>query len=214
MSGGVVKGKSTISTVADLTDDILLGMNNKEYTLASFIDLKKAFDTINHEILLQKLPYFGLNMDIIKWIQNYLTNRRQKCTVNGMTSEEKDITCGVPQGSILGPLLFLLYVNDVGANMIHSNVLLYVDDTVIFAKHKDKRTAHLWVTSDLEILFRWCNLNQLSINLTKTKMMLFGTKNMLKKDAKGDVYVDNTRMQYVKQINYLGIKLEDTLTFE
>ena len=62
--------------MADLTDDILLGMNNKEYTLASFIDLKKAFDTINHEILLQELPYFGLNMDITKWIQNYLTNRR------------------------------------------------------------------------------------------------------------------------------------------
>ena len=117
-----------------------------------------------------------------------------------MTSEEKDITCGVPQGSILGPLLFLLYVNDVGANMIHSNVLLYADDIVIFAKHKDERTAHLWVT--------------LTINLTKTKMMLFGTKNMLKKGVKGDVYVDNTRMQYVKQINYLGIKLEDTLTFE
>ena len=135
-------------------------------------------------------------------------------TVNGMTSEEKDIICGVPQGSILGPLLFSLYVNDVGANMIHSNVLLYADDTVIFAKHKDKRTAHLWVTSDLEILFRWCNLNQLTINLTKTKMMLFGTKNMLKKGVKGDVYVDNTRMQYVKQINYLGIKLEGTLTSE
>ena len=99
--GGFRKGKSTISTVASLTDDILLGLNDKEYTVASFIDLKKAFDTINHEILLKKLPHFGLNQNLIDWIENYLTNRLQKCTVNEITSEVKPITCGVPQGSIL-----------------------------------------------------------------------------------------------------------------
>ena len=212
--GGFRKGRSTISTVAELTDDISLGVNNREYTIASFIDLKKAFDTINHNILLQKLPSFGLNIVIINWIQNYLSNRKQKCSVNGMTSEERDIICGVPQGSILGPLLFLLYVNDLGINLLHSNVLLYADDTVLFANHKDERIAQIWVQTDLELLSKWCNRNQLTINLAKTKLMLFGTRNMLKHCTKIDIEIDNQNLQYVKQFNYLGIKLEDTLTFE
>ena len=212
--GGFRKGRSTISTVAELTDNILLGLNNKEYTLASFIDLKKAFDTINHNILLQKLSFFGLSITIINWIRNYLSNRRQKCSVNGMASEELGISCGVPQGSILGPLLFLLYVNDISTNLLHSNVLLYADDTVIFAKHADEGTTHQWVSADLELLYKWCNRNQLTINLSKTKLMLFGTKNMLKHCSKSDINLSGMTLQYVKQFNYLGMKLEDTLTFE
>ena len=212
--GGFRKGRSTIATVASLTDEILLGINNREYTLASFIDLKKAFDTINHKILLKKLPYFGLNINLLQWIENYLSNRKQKCTVNGQTSSELPITCGVPQGSILGPLLFLIYVNDVSTNLLHTNVLLYADDTVIFAKHTDEQTAHLWVSQDLALLQNWCNRNQLTVNLSKTKLMLFGSKNMLKNGAKLDISMSGTKLQYVKHFNYLGMRLEDTLTFE
>ena len=123
------------------------------------------------------------------------------------------ISCGVPQGSILGPMLFLLYVNDVSTNLMHSNVLLYADDTVIFAKHEDEGMAHLWVSSDLELLQKWCNRNQLTINLKKAKLMLFGTKNMLKHSIKSDVILAGMKLQYVKHFCYLGIKLEDTLTF-
>ena len=94
--GGFRKKRSTISTTAKFTDDILLGINEKQYTVASFIDLKKAFDTINHQILLKKLPHFGININTRSWIKNYLENRKQKCTVNGKTSCELDITCGVP----------------------------------------------------------------------------------------------------------------------
>ena len=89
--GGFRKGKSTISTVATLTDDILMGLNDKKFSIAAFIDLKKAFDTINHDILLKKLPHFGLNGNLITWIANYLTNRVQRCTVNGLTSETRPI---------------------------------------------------------------------------------------------------------------------------
>ena len=212
--GGFQKGKSTVSTVAELTDEVLTGLNNREFTLASFIDLKKAFDTINHNILLQKLPYFGLNNIIINWIRNYLTNRRHKCTMNGSTSDDLVIVCGVPQGSILGLLLLLLYVNDVITNLLHTNVLLYADDTIIFAKHKDERTAQLWVSIDLLLLQKWCNRNQLTINLAKTKLLLFGTKNMLKHCTKLDITLSGTKLQYVKNFNYLGMKLEDTLSFE
>ena len=110
---GFRKGRSTIGTVAELTDDILLGLNNKNYTLAAFIDLRKAFDTVSHDILAKKMTKFGLHDNIINWLKDYLTKRQQRCKVNGLTSDYLDISCGVPQGSILGPMLFLMYINDI-----------------------------------------------------------------------------------------------------
>ena len=89
--GGFRKRKSTISTVAALTDDILIGLNNKQYTIATFIDFKKAFDTINHKILIKKLPQFGLKLNTIDWITHYLTKGTPKCTINGLTSNERPI---------------------------------------------------------------------------------------------------------------------------
>ena len=212
--GGFRKGRSTISTVAKFTDDILLNMNNKVPTVASFIDLRKAFDTINHEILLKKLPSFGLDDHIINWLENYLTNRKQICSVNGRTSGKGSICCGVPQGSILGPLLFLLYINDIDNDMLHSKVLLYADDTVIYSSHEDESVAHLWISNDLANLSSWFKMNRLTVNIEKTKMMLFGTKNMLKKSKALDVFISGAKLNYVNYFNYLGIKLDRTLSFE
>ena len=189
-------------------------MNKKETTIASFIDLRKAFDTINHEILLSKLPSFGMDIQIISWIGNYLTNRKQKCSVNGKTSDVGRVTCGVPQGSILGPLLFLLYINDIDTDLLHSNVLLYADDTVLYSNHDNEAVAHAWMTEDLAKLTTWFKMNQLTVNIEKTKIMMFGTRNMLKKSRSLDVYIAGTKLKYVNFFNYLGIKLDNTLTFE
>ena len=212
--GGFRKKRSTISTTAKFTDDILLGINEKQYTVASFIDLKKAFDTINHQILIKKLPHFGININARSWITNYLENRKQKCTVNVKTSCKLDITRGVPQGSILGPLLFLLYINDIDQDLLHSKVQLYADDTVIYACHEQEEVAHLWVSEDLNLLTKWCCKNQLTININKTKMMTLGTKNMLKKGVKRDTFIEGSKLQYVNSFNYLGIKIDSSLTFE
>ena len=211
--GGFRKNHS-VSTTAKFVDDILVGLNNKQYTVATFIDLKKVFDTINHMILIKKLPHFGINDKIISWIKNYLKNRKQKCTVNGRTSCEREITCGVPQGSILGPLLFLLFINDIDQNLIHSKVQLYADDTVLYACHDLEGFAHQWVVEDIGLLMRWCCNNRLTININKTKVMLFGTKNMLKKGVRSDVLIEDTKLQYVTSFNYLGIKLDNSLSFE
>ena len=134
--------------------------------------------------------------------------------MNGSASGELTITCGVPQGSILGPLLFLMYVNDVCSSLLHTKALLYADDTVIYTTHKDEGQAHLWVSTDLALFQEWCNQNQLTINLSKTKLMLFGTKNMLRHSSKLEVNLSGTKIQYVKHFNYLGMRLEDMLTFE
>ena len=150
------KGKSTISTVAKFTDDILTGIKEKQYTIATFIDLKKAFDTVNHNILLQKLPHYGLSPNIVAWLNSYLDQRSQCCTVNGLTSSQLPITCGVPQGAILGPLLFLLYVNDLQECLVHQNVYLYADDTVIYSTDNDVKQAHFQMQSELNNISTWC----------------------------------------------------------
>ena len=106
---GFRKGRSMVITATDLMDDIGLGLNNDEYTQECFIDMCKAFDNVNHKILMNRLHHFGLHEITVLWLQNYLSNRYQTCFTNNVISPPRVLICGVPQGSILGPLLFLLY---------------------------------------------------------------------------------------------------------
>ena len=111
--GGFRKNHSTMDTIAKFTNDLFIGINNKETTKACFIDLAKAFDTVYHKILIKKLEYLGITGNLNKSFENYLTNGKQRTTIENSSSELRNITCGVPQGSILGPMLFLIYVNDL-----------------------------------------------------------------------------------------------------
>ena len=203
-----------MGTIAELTDDVLLGINNKNFTLAAFVDLKKAFDTVSHEILGKKLHKFGLDTLTINWLKNYLTNRQQRCKANGTTSDYLNISCGVPQGSILGPMLFLLYINDINNSLNKCNTKLYADDTVVYATHSQEQICHDWLCNDLVKLNRWFCMNKLTINLDKTKLMMFATKNMSKKLEFRDINVQGKILQYVRQFNYLGVKLDTRLSFE
>ena len=133
--------------------------------------------------------------------------------MNGLTSEFLDVTCGVPQGSILGPML-LLYINDINRTLSLCKTKLYADDTVIYATHVNESICHEWLCKDLDKLRVWLNMNRLTINLDKTKLMLCGTKNMQKKASFPDVIMAGTKIQYVRQFNYLGVKLDSRLTFE
>ena len=140
--GGFRKGRSIINTIANLTNDIFYGLNDGKLTTTCFIDMAKAFDTVIYDILCGKLYKLGITGNILKWIKNYLSLRKQCTCANGIVSQYLNIICGVPQGSILGPLFFIIYVNDIVSSLYHCKHLLYADDTVL-SDDQQQSTAKL-----------------------------------------------------------------------
>ena len=132
-----------------------------------FIDLKKAFDTIDHEILLHKLKSFGLDDTVLTWVSSYLTNREQKCYVNGKLSSSRRISYRVPQGSIIGPLLFLIYINDLNKGLPR----MYADDTNISMQSNDLSDLENLMNAELANLKTWLEANKLSLNIVKTECL-------------------------------------------
>ena len=122
---------STITALLEATNSWSVNIDNGFLNGVVFIDLKKAFDTIDHEIILRKMSYFGADQETITWFQSYLSNRTQRCNVNGRLPTPRTITCGVPQGSILGPLLFLMYFNDLPNCLREASPRMFADDTNI-----------------------------------------------------------------------------------
>ena len=176
---GFRKNCSTLNSIVNLTNDVFESINNGEYTIAAFIDLKKAFDTVNHKILLKKLYYAGIRNNTWKWIENYLHNRVQKTFCNGIKSENGYVTFGVPQGSILGPLFFLIYINDIQNVLDNNSYQLYADNTVIYCSNKSKDLAENKLQNLIEKFSKWCSQNALTINIKKTKVMAFGTRSKI-----------------------------------
>ena len=182
-------------------------------SLATFIDLRKAFNTVNHDILVSKLACYGISNGNLAWCTNYLSNRSQRTLANGRTSNNQSVLCGVPQGSVLGPLFFILYVNDVKNAVKSADIQLYADDTVIYVSGKNTVDAISKVQPELDKFSKWCTENKLSLNVSKTKLMTFGTRHKVKMAENAMVNMNNSRLQIVPTYKYLGFVLDSTLTF-
>lgn len=203
---------STKLALADLTADIAEHMDNGSTTLGIFIDLRKAFDTINHNILLKKLEHYGIRGIALNWFETYLHLRKQYVWAGGSVSEQRDILCGVPQGSILGPLLFLIYINDICNS---SNILkfrLFADDTNLFYSTNNSRINLDVVDKELAKVNNWCNANKLTINIDKTNYMIFKT-NQRSTNICGNLTINSTPIQCVSNSVYLGVVLDSSLTW-
>ena len=161
-----------------LIDKIYQQLDNNQIPFCLFLDLSKAFDTLDHIILIAKLKYYGLDESAITWFQSYLCNRFQYVEIDGIKSEPRRVNTGVPQGSILGPLLFIIYMNDINhaSNIFQS--ILYADDTSlnstmsIFSNGSHEPLSPK-INAEINLIFEWLSANKLSLNVWKTKYMIF-----------------------------------------
>jgi len=210
---GFRSNHSTDMAIIQLADKINTAVERNETTIGIFLDLSKAFDTIDHNILLHKLEYYGFRGIVLDWFKNYLSNRKQFVSYNTCESELKDVICGVPQGSILGPLLFILYINDITNTSNVLEFILFADDTTILFSHKNIESQIYFVNEQLKEVSNWFKANKLSVNASKTNYMLLGTPQMTSINHI-DIILDNTLLERVHHTKFLGVIIDECLTWK
>ena len=213
---GFRENLSTELAILELQDRIIKNIINKQCTMGVFLDLAKAYDTINHEILIKKLEHYGVRGVTLAWFKSYLTDRSQYTAIDNQNSDTQHVRCGIPQGSILGPLLFILYVNDITQSSSQGNLILFADDTNII--YNDLSYADLYSKAqiDLSSVCDWFASNKLSVNESKTKFMVFHSvnKQVSNEISKMKLLVNKQDIERVASIKFLGVKISDTLTWE
>ena len=217
------KGYSTESALVKLTDQILFNMDNDEVTAMIFFDFRKAFDVVDHQLLLTKLKLYRVSDSALSWFTSYVTNRSQFVTIERQRSDCLPIKQGVPQGSVLGPVLFLLFVNDLPLHLTRTSTDIFADDTTLSASAHwtDIPTVVQDINNDLEKISEWSTRNRMIINTDKTKSLLVTGKRLEKKILESDnenlalaVKLGNTQIDQVSCQNLLGVTLDKSLTYE
>ena len=170
---GFRSNQSTGTCIADFSHNVYKGVDESLATGAIYLDLTKAFDCVEHDIMLEKLRCLGFKTCLIHWFKLYLTDRKQMTVVNGETSSTRDVTCGVPQGSILGPVLFICYINDLEKHLLHSKASMFADDTALYVQGNTPADIDLKLNTDLEMVSNYLAANKLQLNVGKTKCMMF-----------------------------------------
>ncbi|CAF4833004.1 unnamed protein product [Pieris macdunnoughi] len=203
---------NTLTATIDLITKIRTNIDNKNITLGVFIDLKKAFDTVSHKLLLQKLECIGIKGTALKIFQSYLKNRFQVVKIDNTQSKPLPIEYGVPQGSILGPLLFLIYINNLHEIGLNGHLTLYADDTCLFYFGSSIKDIFSRAQEDLNLLFTWFQYNLLTVNASKSCYIIFKSKN--KKVLPHDpLKINNTVIEEKNTEKYLGLRMDSGLTW-
>jgi hypothetical protein len=210
---GFRKKHSTYMSLIDMYDRISLATDKNEFSIGVFIDLSKAFDTLDHCILLKKLEHYGIRGIALDWFKSYLSNRTQCVEYNGVTSSFKNITYGVPQGSILGPLLFILYVNDIVNCSELLLFILFADDTNLFFSCGDIQQLKNTVNKELAKVSVWFRANKLSLNTKKSNFILFGNKH-LPNAFQLCISIDDHLLEQVTHTKFLGVYVDAKLSWK
>lgn len=201
---------STEQAVTKFIADTLDAREKNENTLATFLDLSKAFDTIDHKILLEKLKYYGIRGVAFDWFMDYLNERKQYVLYNNKKSDIFDIICGVPQGSVLGPLLFILYTNDLPQNLAQTKCILYADDTTVYLSDQNQQDLFDRMNKDLAILSDWFKANNLSLNSNKSNHVFFA-HNTKSVSCSRELFIDESCIDRVKCTKFLGLHIDEDL---
>ena len=210
---GFRKKSSTIHALLDITERIRKTMDEGKYGCGVFIDLKKAFDTVNHEILLTKLEHYGIRNNTLNWFRSYLSDRKQFVFFNGVSSNVLDISCGVPQGSVLGPLLFLLYINDLPNISNKLQFFLFADDTNLYYESDDLAELEKTMNKELKLLSLWLNVNRLALNIGKTNFIIFrGYKKPLNHNV--TLLMNKKAIEQKTHVKYLGVMIDEHLNWK
>ena len=178
------------------------------------IDLSKAFDSINHNLLLKKLHAYGVQGVELAWFSNYLTERKQRVVMNGVPSQWAEISTGVPQGSILGPLLFVIFVNDLPSVVEECTVNLYADDTALYSVHSDPGELSRRVQEDLQRVAEWITRNGLRMNVNKTQLLVLNRKGKQSTADSVQVSVGDSKLQKQDCVKYLGVSIDKDLSWK
>ena len=206
---GFRKGHSCEHALMSAQHKILENLTKKQITLLLLIDFSKAFDMVDHNILLYKLNHYGIRGTALKWFESYLKNRKQFTQVNNVASDVGELDYGVPQGSILGPLLFIIYINDLPGIQKLSKFIMYADDANILITGTNMDEIEAKFNELSQILVEWVDANGLSLNIKKTKYMIFANTNTRDFDAR----VKNIPIENSKVCRFLGVLLDCKLTW-
>ena len=209
---GFRKNHSTDYAILQLSDKIIDSIAKKEHTVGVFMDLSKAFDTMDHCILIRKLKTYGVRGTVLSWFEDYLRNRQQYVIFKSKKSNISTVKCGVPQGSILGPLLFLIYMNDIVNASPLLTYVLFADDTNVFYSHTDLNILITTLNLELNKLSSWFKSNKLSLNINKTNCMYF--KNIHSKYAPYfNILIDDMPIIEKEVTTFLGVMIDSNLTW-
>ena len=208
---GFRKLYSTAMALIEITDNIKRLLDERNNVIGIFVDFKKAFDTVDHEIMLRKLDCYGIRGHANMFFRSYLINRRQFTVANGVQSDIGFVKCGVPQGSVLGPLFFLLYINDIYRAVGRNAVRLFADDTSLLSCGLNLNDVIIQAKELFDKLYHWCVANKLSINSDKTNFVLFHMKNKPVPNDFDSIQTNHMTIRRVKIVNYLGLVIDENL---
>ncbi|KAL9917892.1 uncharacterized protein ACN427_000469 [Glossina fuscipes fuscipes] len=205
---GLRKGRSTVTNLLEFTCHVFKAFSSGSRTDVIYTDLSKAFDLVNHRLLIFKLQASGFPPYLVKWISSYLHNRSFRVLFNFISSDEFPVTSGVPQGSHLGPILFSLYINDLPSVVNSSQILMYADDVKLFSSFSVESQSHQ-LQGDLDNFVAWCSLNLLQLNLSKCKKLSFSRR----KSFITQYFIDSHKLEDVDSITDLGVLFDHRLRF-